>query len=135
MAKRGRDTRDVDKAYGRKRLANARAFMTQAKTSAETARDEFDRAAAASSAILAAIAAADAACAQRLTLVWKGDHGQAHTLLRSVAGGEAAASALQNVVGQKAALQYGGESLTEPKLTAIVRRAQTVLDFAEDLQH
>jgi hypothetical protein len=131
MARRARDTRDVDKAYGRKRLAAARAFMEQATRSAAEAADEYERAAAASSAILAAIAAADAACAQRLGQVWKGEHAQAHDLLRRIAGGEQVASALQRVVSQKTQIQYLGESLTEARLTAALRQAQAVLDFAE----
>lgn len=135
MAKRGRDTRDVDKAYGRKRLASARAFMEQARKTAENATNEYERAAAASSAILSAIAAGDAACAQRIGQVWKGEHSQAHTLLREVSGAEHAATALQKVVSLKAQVQYLGESLNDARLTAALRQAEAVLDLAEQLHH
>lgn len=106
---------------------------SRARTTAETATNEYERAAAASSAVLAAIAAGDAACTQRIGQVWKGEHTQAHTLLRAVSGAEQAASALQKVVSLKAQVQYLGESLTDARLTAALRQAEAVLDLAEQV--
>ena len=130
---RGSDTRDVDLAIGAKRLAASRAFLKQARLSAEAATDSYERAAAVSSAALAAIAGADAVCALKLRQVSKGDHAHAPTLLRQVIGAGDAANALQRLMSQKAAVQYLAESVTPQKLAAALRQAQTVVDFADRL--
>lgn len=130
---RGSDTRDVDLVFGRKRLRAAHAYLEQARRSARDAGDEFDRAVAVSSAVLAALAAADAACALRTRTAWKGDHAQAHTLLRQVAGGRGAATALQRVVAHKTAVQYLAQSVTVARMEAVLRQAQVVTDFADQL--
>ena len=127
------DTRDVDLAFGVKRLHAADAFLKQARLSAQAATDEYERASAVSSAVLAAIAGADAVCALRMRMVWKGDHAQAHTLLRQVSGAGDAANALQCVVSHKTAVQYLAESVTPAKLDTALRQAQTVVDFADRL--
>lgn len=131
---RGSDTRDVDRTFGEKRLHAAHAYLKQARITAETATNSHERASAVSSAILAAIAAADAACALKLRQVWKGEHAQAHTLLRQVVGAGDAANALQRLVGQKAAVQYLAEAVTATKLEAALRQGQTVVDFADRLE-
>lgn len=128
---RGSDTRDVDLAFGEKRLNAAHAYLRQARLSSEEATDSYDRASAVSSAVLAAIAGADAVCALRLRQVWKGDHTQAHTLLRKVSGAGDAANALQRVVSQKAAVQYLAESVTPTKVQTALRQPQAVVDFGD----
>lgn len=130
---RGSETRDVELAFAERRLHAAHAYLRQARLSADAATDEYERASAVSSAVLAAIAAADAACALKLRQVWKGDHSQAHTLLRQVVGAGDAANALQRLVSQKAAVQCLAESVTTSKLAASLKQAQTVVDFAERL--
>jgi hypothetical protein len=127
------ETRDVEPAFGRKRLEAARAFLQQARQTEAAANSEYERAAAMSSAILGAIAAADAVCALKLGQVWKGEHSQAHSFLRKVNGAEKAASALQRVVRGKANVQYMAESVTASKLTAALRQADTVVEFAEQV--
>jgi hypothetical protein len=130
---RGSDTRDVDRAYGEKRLRAANSFLKQARLSADAATDSYDRASAVSSAVLAAIAGADAGCALRLGQVWKGDHSQAHTLLRQVVGAGEAAKALQRLVSQKTDVQYLAQSVTQTKLDTALRQARVVVDFADRL--
>ncbi|HYO18098.1 MAG TPA: hypothetical protein VES02_05455 [Dermatophilaceae bacterium] len=130
---RGSETRDVDLAFGEKRLHAAHAYVKQARLSAEAATDSYERASAVSSAVLAAIAAADATCALKLRQVSKGDHAQAHTLLRQVVGAGDAANGLQRLVSQKASVQYLAESVTASKLEAALRQAQIVVDFADRL--
>lgn len=127
------ETRDVEPAFGRKRLEAARAFMQQARQTEASANSEYERAAAMSSAILGAIAAADAVCGLKLGQVWKGEHSQAHLFLRRVNGAEKAASALQRAVRGKANVQYMAESVTASKLTAALRQADTVVEFAEQV--
>mgnify|MGYP007060832707 CR=1 FL=1 len=131
---RSTGTRDVEKQFGRRRLSAAHAYLDQAKRSASSADDEYARAAAISSAILAAIAAADAACALALGQVWKGDHALAHTLLRKVRGGGDAAKALQRIVGQKTKVQYLTTSVTAGQLATAIRQAEVVVAFAIDLR-
>jgi len=133
MAKRT-STRDVEKAYGRTRLRAAHAFLEQAEATQESSTDDYQRAAAASSAILAAIAAVDAACALRLGQVWKGEHTQAHTLLLTIKNSEKAATALQRVVSRKSEIQYMAEAVSEAKLLAAIRQAETVVGFADEIQ-
>lgn len=70
---------------------------------------------------------------KRLRQVWRGDHSQAHTLLRQVVGAGDAANALQRVVRHKAAVQYLAESVTASTLEAALRQAQTVVDFADHI--
>lgn len=130
---RGADIRDVEKDFGRQRLAAARAFMGQARQTEESAANEYERAAALSSAILAAIAAADAVCTLRLGQVWKGEHTQVHTLLRQVKGADQAANALRRVVGQKTQVQYQAKSVSPAMLTSSLRQAQIVIDYAEEV--
>lgn len=128
---RGAETRDVERSFGRQRLADAHAFLRQARHTAEHIADQSDRAAAVSSAVLAAIAGADAACALRLGVVWKGDHSQAHTLLRRVAGAADAANALQRVVALKTQAQYLSDTITETKMRTALRHAETVSAYAD----
>jgi len=120
-------------SLGEKRLRAAHAYLKQARLSSDAATDSYDLASAVSSAVLAAIAAADAACALKVRQVWKGDHAHAHTLLRQVVGAGDAANALQRLVSQKAAVQYLAESVTASKLEAALRQAQVVVDFADRL--
>ena len=130
---RGNDSRDVDLAFGQKRLRAAHAYLEQARLTARDAGDEFERATAVSSAVLAAIAAADSICALRMRTAWKGDHAQAHNLLRQVAGGREAATALQRVVGHKTAVQYLAQAVTAARMETALRQAQVVMDFADQL--
>lgn len=132
MARRD-NTRDVDLAFGVKRLHAAHAYLKQARLSAQAATDEYERASAVSSAVLAAIAAADSVCALRTRMVWKGDHSQAHSLLRQVTDSGDAANALQRVVSHKTAVQYLAGSVTPAKLDSALRQAQVVVAFAVQL--
>lgn len=133
MARRA-DTRDVDRAFGVRRLKAARAFMQQAEETAARAADEYQRATAISSAIQAAIAAADAACAVKLGQVWKGEHAQAHTLLDRVAGAAPAAQALRRLVADKTKVQYLAGSVSEANVTTALRQGRAVLQLAEHVQ-
>lgn len=130
MARRG-DTRDVDRDFGLRRLKAARAFMQQAEQTAARATDEYQRATAISSAIQAAIAAADAVCAVKLGQVWKGEHALAHTLVGRVVGAGPAAQALRRLVADKTKVQYLAGSVSETSVTTALRQGRTVLELAE----
>lgn len=131
---RGNPTRDVERSFGLKPLAFAKACLTQARRSATEADDEYTRAASASLVIEAVIAAGDAACALTLGRVWKGAHTQAHTLLSQIAGSGRAENAHRRVVSAKSRVQYLGEPVTAARLDVYIRQAEIVLEFAEALQ-
>jgi hypothetical protein len=131
MASRGTDTRPVERSFGKARLEDARTFRLQAGLTTEHIPSPTARKAAASSAVLAAIAAADAACAVALGVVWKGEHAQAHTLLEQVTGGAEAAKELKRIVASKTQSHYLERPVTEVALTKALRQADAVVAFAE----
>ena len=128
-----KDTRSVDRAFARARLEDARTFRRQADLTAELIDAPNKRKIAASSAVLAAVAAADAACGLTLGLCWKGEHSKASTLLREVSGGAEAATALGRVVASKTEWQYLQKNVTEAALRNALRQADKVIEFAEQI--
>lgn len=86
----------------------------------------------ASLAVLAGIAAADAACCSALGLRSRGqDHNDAVDLLKDVAGSADAVRTLQRLISLKNDAQYGLISITATKRNSALRRATTVIAFAE----
>jgi hypothetical protein len=88
---------------------------------------------AASVAILAGIAAADAACCQELGRRSRSDdHHDTEELLEAIApGGKRAASQLRQLINIKDAAHYGFISVTASQLKRSLRQAQHIVEFSE----
>jgi hypothetical protein len=102
---------------------------------ASVADDVAERKAATSCAVLAGIAAADAACCAALGERSRSqDHRDASKLLRSIEpGGPDAARHFERLIGLKDQSQYGFEDLSGEKLTSAVRYATALVAFAEQV--
>lgn len=124
-------TRPVDRAHAEARLRKARAFLQQADISLQLVDGRERYATAVSSAVLAGIAASDAACALALGLVSAGAHDQASKLLAQVSGSTNAVRDLSGLIAHKTAAQYSEESISERQATDAIRRAQRLSEFAE----
>lgn len=136
MAQRRRRTQTCGKAQARQRLAHARSHLEVA----ELAADETDPfleygSVAASVAILAGIAASDAACCQELGRRSRSDdHHDAEALLEQITpGGKQAASQLRQLINIKDAAHYGFINVTAPQLKRSLRQARHLVEFAEQV--
>jgi hypothetical protein len=91
---------------------------------------------AASVAILAGIAAADAACCQALGRRSRSDnHHDAEILLAEITpGGKRAAAQFRQLIDIKDTAHYGFISVTAPQLKRALRQVQHLIDFAEQVQ-
>jgi hypothetical protein len=120
---------DADDARGRLRDAHAQLDLAELAT-ADSSPEE--RKAAASCAVLAGIAAADAACCKALGRRSRSqDHRDAVALVRDVApGGSNAAVHLGRLLGLKDHAQYGLQDVGGQKLLAALRRARALVAFA-----
>lgn len=125
-------TQDCTGNDARRRLADARAQLDLAELATATSSAE-EMKAAASCAILAGIAAADAACCKSLGRRSRShDHRDAVALVRQVEpGGAEAAKQLERLLGLKDQAQYGFEDIGGQRLTAAKRQAQALVAFAE----
>ena len=99
-------TRRVDRAYAETRLNDARAYLQQAEISRQLVEGPRRDATVVSSAVLAGIAASDAACAVVLGMVSVGAHDQAVKLLSRVSGSAKAVNDLSKLTAIKTAAQY-----------------------------
>lgn len=124
-------TRPVDRVHAQARLDDARAFLQQAEISLQFVDGPRRNATAVSSAVLAGIAACDAACALALGIVSAGAHDQALRLLTRVSGSTKAVGDLSKLVAIKTAAQYTGKSIAERQATDAIKRAQRLIAFAE----
>lgn len=124
-------TRPVDRAHAENRLNDARAFLQQAEISLQFVDGPRRHATVVSSAVLAGIAACDAACALALGMVSSGAHDQAVRLLTHVSGSTKAVGDLSKLVAIKTATQYTGKSMAERQATDAITRAQRLVAFAE----
>jgi hypothetical protein len=124
-------TRPVDRTYAETRLSDARAFVQQADLSLQFVDGPRRNATAVSSAVLAGIAACDAACALALGMVSAGAHDQAVKLLNRVSGSSKAVSDLSKLMAIKTAAQYTGKSMAERQAADAITRAQRLIAFAE----
>jgi hypothetical protein len=127
-------TQSCDERDARSRLRDAYAQLELAELATATSSAE-DKKAAASCAVLAGIAASDAACCAALRQRSRSqDHRDAGALLRQVApGGVNAAAQLERLLGLKDQAQYGFEDLTGQKLAAALRQARALVAFAESV--
>jgi ferric-dicitrate binding protein FerR (iron transport regulator) len=125
-------TQPCDRQGGRARLRDAYAQLALADLSDANSSAE-EKKAAASCAVLAGIAASDAACCAALG--WRSrsqDHRDAVDLLREVSpGGPEAAAQLERLLGLKDQAQYGFQDVTGRKLAAALRQAGALVALAE----
>ena len=124
-------TRAVDRTYAETRLSDARAYLQQADISLQLVDGPRRNATVVSSAVLAGIAASDAACALALGIVSAGAHDQAVRLLARVSGSTRAVGDLSKLVAIKTAAQYTGKSMAERQATDAITRALRLIAFAE----
>jgi hypothetical protein len=91
--------------------------------------------ASASIAVLAGIAAADAACCQALGRRSRSDnHREAERLLVEIApGGKTAASHLRKLINLKDTAHYGFITPSAPELKRSLRQAEQLVGFAEQV--
>jgi hypothetical protein len=127
-------TQDCDASDARRRLADARAQLDLAELATTDSSAE-DRKAAASCAVLAGIAAADAACCKSLGRRSRSqDHRDAVALVRQVApGGTDAAKQLERLLGLKDQAQYGFDDIGGQRLVTARRQARALVAFAESV--
>lgn len=114
------------------RLAHARKFLEVAELCAVEDQNPESATVAASLAVLAGIAAADAACCAALGLRARGqDHHDAEKHLGQVEpGGPEAARALKRLLDLKDTAQYGLIHLGGEKLRIALRQASVLVQFA-----
>jgi hypothetical protein len=119
----------------RNRLEHARKFLDVAELVSEEAGDVEYASAAAALAVLAGIAASDAACCAALGRRSRGqDHRQAIELVEQVApGGDRAANALRRLLSLKDEAHYGFFDIGGKDLQGALRQATMLVDFAMEV--
>lgn len=126
-------TQRYSREQARKRLQDARKFLEVA----ELVDDEplqISSGVSASLAVLAGIAAADAACCSVLGLRSRGqNHDEAAELLERVVRSADAVRALQRLLSLKNEAQYGLISVSATRRNSALRQAAHVVAFAEDV--
>ena len=117
----------------RARLEHARKFLDVAELVADDAGDEDYASASAALAVLAGIAASDAACCKALGRRARGqDHREAAQLVEQIVpGGKEAAKALRRILDIKDEAHYGFFDIGGQHLRAGLRQAQMLVDFAD----
>jgi hypothetical protein len=118
-------------ADARTRLAQARRFLEVAELVADEGI-EASHSVAAALAVLAGIAAADAACCAALRRRSRSqNHHDAEQLVGQIEpGGRAAVSSLRRLLDLKDTAQYGLIPVSRQRLTAALRQARSLVDFA-----
>ncbi len=120
----------------RQRLGHARSFLEVAELAADVNDPSLEYGSvAASVAILAGIAAADAACCQELGQRSRSDnHHDAEALLEQITpGGEQAASQLRQLIDIKDTAHYGFIDVSTAQLKRSLRQARHLVEFAEEV--
>lgn len=138
MARAGGRTRSCDAAQAKQRLERAREFLEVA----ELVVDEQDgdaspvyASSAAALAVLAGIAASDAACCKELQKRSRSEsHRDAEQLLTLITiGGDKAAGDLGELLNLKDKAQYGFLRMSVPEVRKVMRRAKRLVDFAAEV--
>jgi len=127
-------TRRCDRADAKVRLGHAYGFL-EAATLFHGEQDQHAANVAASNAVHAAIAAADAACCAALGCHAQGqDHHQAGDLLATVnPGGPTAAKALVRALAVKNNAAYGLTALSTKDRDSAIRQAEKLIAFAQEI--
>lgn len=134
MTRERQRTQACGEVEARQRLGHARSFLEVAELAADVGDESLEYGGvAASVAVLAGIAAADAACCQVLGKRSRSDdHHDAEALLGQIApGGKQAAGHLRQLINLKDTAHYGFISVTTPQLKRSLRQARQLVDFAE----
>lgn len=123
------------KPEARTRLSHAEKFFEVAELVESEALEGLEPASAsvaAALAILAGIAASDAACCAKLGMRSRGDdHQQAQALLKQITNdGEKAATHLSELISKKDTAHYGVINISQPELKKLMRRAKLMVEFA-----
>jgi hypothetical protein len=128
-------TQRCSAAQGGTRLERARKFLEVAELVAGEGGDIEYASAAAALAVLAGIAAADAACCTALGRRSRAqDHRQATELVEQIVpGGQQAANSLQRLLSFKDEAHYGLFDLGGRDLQAALRQAKALVKFAEQV--
>lgn len=136
MAQRRERTQQCGDRQARERLAHAKSFLEVAEMTADVndASLEYGNVAA-SVAVLAGIAAADAACCHVLGQRSRSDdHHDAERLLEEITpGGKGAAGHLRRLIELKDAAHYGLISVTPAQLKQSLRQAAQLVAFADQV--
>ena len=122
-------TRAVDRAYAETRLSAARVSPAGGHQP-PLVEGPLRNATVVSSAVLAGIAASDAACALTVGMVSAGAHDQAVMLLARVSGSKRAGD-LSKLLALNTAAQYTGKSMAERQAVDAITRAQRLIAFAD----
>jgi hypothetical protein len=119
----------------RSRVANARKQLDIAELAGSDRDDRQSLSAATSAAVLAGIAAADAACCKALGERSRSqDHRDGIKLIRQISpGGSDAANDLQRLLAIKDEAQYGFRGVTATQFDRTFRRAKALVDFAGEV--
>jgi len=127
-------SRVCDEADARKRLADAEKYLEVAELVASEDSLESHNVAA-GLAVLAGIAAADAACCKVLGESSRGpDHRDAASFLRRITpGGDSAASNFERLVGLKDKAHYSFVNVSGQDRTGAIRRTSQLVDFAREV--
>ena len=136
MAQARNRTQACGAPQARQRLRQAQSFLEVAELTADVNDLSLEYASvAASVAILAGIAAVDAACCQELGKRSRSDdHHHAETLIQQITpGGKQAASQLRLLLNLKDTAHYGFISITAPELKRSLRQARHLAEFAETI--
>jgi hypothetical protein len=134
MTSRRNRTQSCGAADARRRFTHARSFLDVAELTADEGDPSLEYASvAASVAILAGIAAADAACCMELGKRSRSDdHHDAEMLLQEITpGGKQATSQLRQLLNLKDAAHYGFITVTTADLKRSLRQARHLVEFAE----
>lgn len=121
------------KPEARVRLKAARKYLESAELLEGEALEGIEESGsvAASMAVLAGIAASDAACCFKLQMRSRGeDHRMAVEFLRQIDGGAKAAADLTELLSLKDTAQYGMIHISLKGLKVAMRRAESLVEFA-----
>lgn len=126
-------TQKCSEEDARTRLRNARKFFEVAELVAGEGDDIEYSSQAAALAVLAGIAAADAACCKALRRRSRGqDHREAATLVGQITpGGKTAANSLRRLLNLKDEAHYGLFDVSGQDLKTALRQAENMVKFAE----
>lgn len=123
------------KADAATRLRHARSFLEVAQLVTEEGEDLNYASVSAALAVLAGIAASDAACCSELGRRSRGqDHREAIALLTQIEpGGDKAAASLRRLLGLKDEAHYGFLDVGGGRLKSALRQANDLVELAQDI--
>jgi hypothetical protein len=136
MTRAGGRTQTCGIREAQQRMEHARRYLEVAEMTADSSDSDLEYGpVAASIAILAGIAAADAACCAALGRRSRSDnHRDAAELLSQIApDGKNAGQAMRRLIGLKDSAHYGFLSLGAGELKHAMRQAGDLVDFAEQV--